>query len=144
VLQTRLMVEPRIAALAVANATMADLRTLEAVIDEAAAAEARQRLEALDITFHEALATATHNELIAAIAREIATARGAVLLAPAETLAMPPEERAAVLEEFRTIVAAVRARDSTAAAQAVRRGLIRSTRAFSMLARMELLPDDED
>jgi DNA-binding FadR family transcriptional regulator len=144
VLQTRLMVEPRIAALAVANATMADLRALEAVLDEAASVEARQRLEALDIAFHQTLASATHNELLAEIAREIASARGAVSLAPAETLAMPPEERSAALEEFRAIVAAVRARDPAAAAQAVRRGLIRSTRAFSLLARMELLPDDED
>jgi DNA-binding FadR family transcriptional regulator len=98
----------------------------------------------LDIAFSQALATATHNELIADLAREIATARSAVSLTPADTLTMPPDERAAALEEFRAVAAAVRARDPAAAAQAVRRGLIRSTRAFSLLARMELLPDDED
>jgi DNA-binding FadR family transcriptional regulator len=144
VLQTRLMIEPRIAALAVSNATQADVRALEALIDEAASVEARQRLEGLDIAFYQALAAATHNELIAAIAREIAAARGGVSRSPADPLTMPPEERAAALEEFRAIAGAVRARDPAAAAQAVRRGLIRSTRAFSLLARMELLPEDED
>ena len=143
VLQTRLMIEPRIAALAVANATMADLRALEALIEEAATVEARHRLETIGIGFCRALAAATHNDLITAIADEIAAARAAVALGPSDQLTVAPEERAQAIEEFRAMLTAMRARDPAAAAQATRRGLLRSTRAFSLLARMELLPDDE-
>jgi len=143
ILQARLMIEPRIAALAVANATMADLRALESLIEEAATVEARHRLVSIGIAFYQALAAATHNDLIADIAGEIAGARGGAGPGPTDLMTVAPEERAVAIEEFRTILDAVRARDPTAAAQAVRRGLMRSTRAFSMLARMELLPEDD-
>jgi len=143
ILQARLMVEPRIAALAVANATMADLRALEALIEEAGTVEARHRLEAIGVAFYQALAAATHNDLIADIAAEIAGARTAAALGPADQFTVAPEERSAIIEEFRAVLDAMRARDPAAAALAVRRGLIRSTRAFSLLARMELLPEDD-
>src|SRR5271167_1861445 len=74
ILQARLMIEPRIAALAVANATMADLRALESLIEEAATIDARHQLESIGIAFYQALATATHNDLIADIGGEIAGA----------------------------------------------------------------------
>ncbi len=143
VLQARLMIEPRIAALAVANATQGDLRALEALIEEADAAEARHRLDSLSIAFQQALAEATHNDLIVAIASDIAVARATLAPGPGDQLTASPEERAALVEEFRAMLDAMRARDPSAAAQAARRGLIRSTRAFSLLARMELLPEDE-
>jgi DNA-binding FadR family transcriptional regulator len=143
ILQARLMIEPRIAALAVANATMADLRTLESLIEEAATVEARHRLVSIGIAFYQALAGATHNDLIADIAGEIAGARGGAGSGPTDLMTVAPEERAVAIEEFRAILNAVRARDPSAAAQAVRRELMRSTRAFSMLARMELLPEDD-
>ncbi|MEJ0068439.1 MAG: FCD domain-containing protein [Pseudomonadota bacterium] len=143
ILQARLMIEPRIAALAVANATMADLRTLEELIEEAGTIEARHRLESIGIAFYQAFASATHNELIADLAAQIAAARGGAQFGPADQLTITPEERAVTIEEFRAILDAMRARDAAAAAQAVRRGLIRSTRAFSMLARMELLPEED-
>ncbi|MBI3517691.1 MAG: FCD domain-containing protein, partial [Proteobacteria bacterium] len=144
VLQARLMIEPRVAALAVANATMGDLRALDALIEEAATVEARHRLETIGIAFWQALAAATHNDLIAALAGEIASARAGVALGPADQLTVAPEERAVAIEEFRAVLAAMRARDPAAAAEAARRGLLRSTRAFSLLARMELLPDDDE
>jgi DNA-binding FadR family transcriptional regulator len=143
ILQARLMIEPRIAALAVANATMADLRTLGELIEEAGTIEARHRLESIGIAFYQAFAAATHNDLIADLAALVATARGSTALGQADQLTVTPEERGAAIEEFQTILAAIRARDPAAAAQAVRRGLIRSTRAFSMLARMELLPEED-
>jgi DNA-binding FadR family transcriptional regulator len=144
VLQARLMIEPRIAALAVANATQGDLRALAALVEEARTAEARHRLEAVSIAFNRALAAATDNDLIAAIAAQLAAARTAVAPGPGDQLTVSPEERAAMIEECRAILDAMRVRDPAAAAQAVRRGLIRSARAFSMLARMELLPDDDE
>jgi GntR family transcriptional regulator, uxu operon transcriptional repressor len=143
ILQARLMIEPRIAALAVANATMADLRALDGLIEEAGSVEARHRLVSIGIAFYQALAAATHNDLIADIAAEIAAARGGDGLGPADLMTVAPEERGAAIEEFRAILDAIRARDPAAAAQAARRGLLRSTRAFALLARMELLPEDD-
>ena len=143
VLQARLMIEPRIAALAVSNATQSDLRALEALIEEAGAIEARHRLDSLGIAFQQALAEATHNDLIVAIASDIAAARTTLAPGPGDQLTVSPEERAAAIEEFRAVLDAMRLRDPAAAAQAARRSLIRSTRAFSLLARMELLPEDE-
>ncbi len=144
VLQARLMIEPRIAALAVANATQSDLRALQALIAEAGTVEARHRLDAIGIAFYRAVAAATRNDLIAAVAGAIAAARSGVALGPSDPFTVAPEERAATIEEFGAILDAMRARDPAAAAQAVRRGLIRATRAFSLLARMELLPDEDD
>ncbi len=143
VLQARLMIEPRIAALAVANATQGDLRALEALIEEAGAVEARHRLDGLGIAFQQALAEATHNDLIVAIASDIAAARATLTSGPGDQLTASPEERSAVIEEFRAMLDAMRVRYPSGAAQAARRGLFRSTRAFSLLARMELLPEDE-
>ncbi len=142
VLQARLMIEPRIAALAVSNATQGDLRALEALIEEAGTVEARHRLEAIGVAFYQAVATATHNDLIARVAHELAAARGAVG-APGDQFMVTPDDRSAAIQEFRAVLDAIRNRDPSAAAQAVRRGLMRSARAFSMLARMELLPDED-
>jgi DNA-binding FadR family transcriptional regulator len=143
VLQARLMIEPRIAALAVANATQGDLRALEALIEEAAGAAARHRLESISVEFYRVLAAATHNDLIVSVADQLATGRAVVVSRAGDTLTVEPAERATTIEEFRAVLDATRARDPAGAAQAVRRGLIRSARAFAMLARMELLPDDE-
>ncbi|HUA54344.1 MAG TPA: FCD domain-containing protein [Candidatus Sulfotelmatobacter sp.] len=143
VLQARLMIEPRIAALAVANATQGDLRALEALLEEAAGAAARHRLEAINVAFYRVLATATHNDLIVSIADALAAARDAVASDAGDPLTVEPAERTAAIEAFRAVLDAMRARDPAAAAQSVRRALIRSARAFSMLARMELLPEDE-
>src|SRR5277367_5526168 len=108
ILQARLMIEPRIAALAVSNATMADLRTLEDLIEEAGTIEARHRLETIGIAFYQAFASATHNDLIADLAAQIAAARDSAALGPADQLTITPEERAATIEEFRAILAAMR------------------------------------
>lgn len=143
IIQARLMIEPGIAALAVANSTMSDLRNLDELAAAAAEAESKQALESIAIAFQQALAAATHNNLIAAMAATIASARASLSFGPGDTLLAAPEERTAAAEECQAILAAMRARDPGAAAQAARRGLIRSTRTFSMLARMELLPDEE-
>ena len=143
VLQARLMIEPRIAALAVANATQGDLRALEALIEEASDAAARHRLESVSVEFYRVLAAATHNDLIVAIASQLAAGRVTMTSGASDPLTVEPAERAAAIEEFRAVLDAMRGRDPAAAAQAVRRGLTRSARAFSMLARMELLPDEE-
>lgn len=143
VLQARTMFEPRIASLAVANATSADFRALEELLVDLAAAETYERVDHLSIAFGEALAAAGHNPLITSIAAEIAAARRATLSRRADRITIPPEERQIAIDELTRVLEAMRSRDPAAAAAAVRTTLIRASRSFSLMARMELLPEDE-
>lgn len=143
ILQARSMLEPQVAALAVASARQADLRVLNSVIDRAAIAATQDELLAIDIEFHEALAAATNNDLVVELARVIAAAR---MPSSGRRLASVPvadSERVAITDEYRAILDALGQRDPTAAGNAMRAPLLRATRAFSMLARMELLPETE-
>jgi DNA-binding FadR family transcriptional regulator len=139
ILQTRTMIEPRIAQLAVATATLADVKALEGLVAEMAEAASDEQLDRLAIVFFENIATATHNPLIAALARQVGTARRAVART-GDQLSVSGEHEA-IVAEFRAVAAAVQARDATAAAAAVRVVLIRASRSFGLLARMELLPE---
>jgi DNA-binding FadR family transcriptional regulator len=140
ILQTRSMIEPRIAQLAVATATLGDLKALEALAAEMAEATTDEQLDRLGILFFETTAKATHNPLIAALAGQIGVARRAVARTGTQLSATAVDQQALVAE-FRAIVGAVQARDATAAAAAVHAVLIRASRNFGLLARMELLPE---
>jgi DNA-binding FadR family transcriptional regulator len=140
ILQARSMIEPRIAQLAVATATLADLKALEGLVAEMAAASADAQLDQLGILFFETLAAATHNPLIAALAAQIGAARRAVVR-PGEQLTVSATDHQGLMAEFRAVIAAVQARDAVAAAASVRAVLIRASRSFGLLARMELLPE---
>jgi DNA-binding FadR family transcriptional regulator len=142
ILQARSMIEPRIAQLAVATATLADLKTLEDLVAEMAAAGTDGQLDRLGILFFENLAAATHNPLVAALAAQISAARRGVVR-PGEQLTVSPADREALLAEFRAVIAAVQARNAATAATAVRQVLIRASRSFGLLARMELLPEGD-
>ena len=142
ILQARSMIEPRIAQLAVATATLADLKTLEELVEEMAAASTDAQLDRLGILFFENLAAATHNPLIAALAGQIGAARRGVVR-PGEQLTLSGADQQALLAEFRAVIAAVQGRDAAAAAAAVRAVLIRASRSFGLLARMELLPEGD-
>jgi DNA-binding FadR family transcriptional regulator len=142
ILQARSMIEPRIAQLAVATATLADLKSLEGLVAEMAAASADAQLDRLGILFFENLAAATHNPLVAALAAQIGGARRGVVR-PGEQLTVSATDHQALMAEFRAVIAAVQARDAAAAAAAVRAVLIRASRSFGLLARMELLPEGD-
>ena len=142
ILQARSMIEPRIAQLAVATATLADLKMLDDLVAEMAAAGTDGQLDRLGILFFENLAAATHNPLVAALAAQISAARRGVVR-PGEQLTVSPADREALLAEFRAVIAAVQARDAATAATAVRQVLIRASRSFGLLARMELLPEGD-
>lgn len=142
ILQARSMIEPRIAQLAVATATLGDLKTLETLVEDMAQATADEQLDRLGNLFFEAIAAATHNPLIGALAGHIGTARRGVARTGTQ-LSLSPSEHQALVAEFRAIVGAVQGRDATAAAAAVHAVLIRASRSFGLLARMELLPEGD-
>jgi GntR family transcriptional repressor for pyruvate dehydrogenase complex len=64
------VLEPGIAAVAAREATADDLAWLQELVEQLESAYAMQDIQGLaqaDVRFHEALATATHNELIVAV-----------------------------------------------------------------------------
>lgn len=143
ILQARLMVEPRIAALACGNATQADLKTLRQTIADSASVASREKLEMLGVQFTEALAAAGHNPLVTLLVQQISIARRSLLLNRTDRFLITDEERAAFNDEHNAIYDAIAGRDPQVAVDVVRKTLLQKTRTFSLLARMELLPDEE-
>lgn len=143
VLQARSVLEPRLAGLAAATATLADLRQLEEALELMAAAGSFATLEDLSGRFMHLVASATHNPVLATLGEELANARRITNWRRNDPGTVPEEEHRRMIADHRSILDAVRARDPIAATQAARQALQGATRNFSMLARMELLPDDE-
>lgn len=139
-LQARLLLEPRIATLAVANATQADLAALDQIVGDAEAATTPEAFEGLGQRFVEVLSAITRNPLIQAMVGLILGARRA--LGWQRGTGLGEDERAQIVAGYRAVVDAIRSRDPDAASATVSRMLLRDTRTFSLLARMELLPDD--
>ncbi len=138
-LQARLLLEPRIATLAVANATPSDLATLDQIVAEAARTTGAEAFEGLGQRFAETLSAISRNPLIQAMASQIQGARRAL---GSIRGGLDDDERAQIVAGYRAVVDAIRRRDPEAASATVSRMLLRDTRTFSLLARMELLPDD--
>src|SRR5690606_8672568 len=71
IMEARLLLEPLLVDLIVANATAADFEKLEGCCDCAESAETLEAFEYWDSAFHEALAQATHNAFFLGIFRLI-------------------------------------------------------------------------
>ncbi len=107
----RIIFEPKVAGLAVVNATMADLDRLEACNSSAERAATFQEFEHWDAALHQGIADATHNRLIAEMFATITRARDHAAWGEMKRRSLTPERRARYEEEHRLIVAALRARD---------------------------------
>jgi GntR family transcriptional regulator, galactonate operon transcriptional repressor len=113
--EVRRIVEPAIASLAAERRTEADLTQLDDALDLMAAARDSEAATTADVTFHRALALASHNELLAPIQEVILVglqARDLVVHA-----AMPSD---GALRLHTSVLDAVRAGDPAAAGQAMR------------------------
>jgi DNA-binding FadR family transcriptional regulator len=108
----RIIFEPKVAGLAVANATMADLDRLDTCNANAERAESFDEFEHWDAALHQGIANATHNQLITAIFASITRARDHADWGEMKRRSLTPERRARYEDEHRKIVAAMRARDA--------------------------------
>jgi DNA-binding FadR family transcriptional regulator len=122
-LEARIVMEPQLAAVAVANATPADLQQIEGWLGKCAAAGDVDAFEAADHGFHAAIAAATHNGLLIAAYDLICGLR-----ASGEWRALKlrrnldaPGRKADVLVEHRDVFEAIRDHDQTAAREAMLR-----------------------
>ena len=124
VVECRLIFEPEMAPLAVARATKADLDRLATCLKGGGAATTVEEFEHWDGALHEAIAQATHNQTIVAMARALAVVRTRGEWGQLKARSMTPEHRRALHAQHTTIVASLHDRDRDAARSQMREHIL--------------------
>ncbi len=115
IMEGRLLIEPRLAMLAVAHATAADFERMDACNRAAERTDSFGEFERWDAALHQAIAEATHNRLLMELYRAITRARDQADWGELKRRSLTPERRDIYREQHRRIVAALRARDGARA-----------------------------
>ena len=124
VMEARILLEPAIADLAVARATLADFTEMERCLMESEAARSVPEFEHWDGALHRAIIAACRNELLDAFYAVLNRIRDNAEWTLLKQRSLTPDRRAAYERQHRAIVAALKARDPTAARDAIRAHLI--------------------
>jgi len=124
VLECRLVFEPGLAPLVVARASQADLDRMDECLRGADAAGDLAGFEACDAAFHDAIAVATHNQTVIAVARTLARVRLQAEWGQLKARSMTPERKVALQVEHRAIVEALRRRDRADAGARLREHIL--------------------
>jgi DNA-binding FadR family transcriptional regulator len=111
IMEGRLLIEPRLAALAVAHATAHDFERIDACLNGGEEADAFEEFEHWDAALHEAIAEATHNRLLVELYRAITRARDQADWGELKRRSLTAERRDLYRAQHRRIVSALRARD---------------------------------
>jgi DNA-binding FadR family transcriptional regulator len=120
VVECRLIFEPELAPLAVARATQVDLDRLAHCLRGGNAATSVEDFEHWDGALHEAIALATHNQTIVAMARALAVVRTRGEWGQLKARSMTTEHREALQAQHGAIVASLSDRDRDAARMRLR------------------------
>jgi DNA-binding FadR family transcriptional regulator len=123
IVETRLLIEPDVVALAAARATADDLATMEECLRRAESATSIAEFEHWDGQLHQTIIGAARNGLIADIYAAINSVRRQSEWSKLKERTVTPERRALYQEQHRRIVAALRDRDPEAARRALREHL---------------------
>jgi DNA-binding FadR family transcriptional regulator len=115
IMEGRLLIEPRLAVLAVAHATAADFERMDLCNRGAERTDSFEDFERWDAALHEAIAEATHNRLLVELYRAITRARDHADWGELKRRSLTPERRDAYRDQHRRIVSALRARDGARA-----------------------------
>jgi DNA-binding FadR family transcriptional regulator len=118
-MDARLRIEPAAVELIVVNATPADYERMDHCLDRAEAALTLGEFELWDAALHQALAAAAHNALIASIFELFHAARQQTEFGKLRDRIVTEALRLEYQRQHRAIVAALKARDATAARAAV-------------------------
>jgi GntR family transcriptional regulator, uxu operon transcriptional repressor len=122
IMAVRLLLEPQMLGLAVANATAADIDEMRHCLKEGAAARGFEEFEIWDARLHAAFANATHNRLLVQLFTTMNEARDHPLWGSVKRRSFTDERRS---EYHQDLVDAIDDRDSEAAASVMRRHLLR-------------------
>ena len=124
IMETRILLEPPLAALVVAHANGADIARIREAMAKAEAATDFDSFELWDGLFHQAIADATHNRLVIEVYRTITIAREHAQWGELKRRSTTPERRAVYKEEHREIVHALELRDTERAQAALQAHLV--------------------
>lgn len=116
-IEARLMFEPGLIELVVTNATANDLRIIEECLRLLRQATSVAEFEQCDAAFHQAIADATHNELVIEAMRLINRARNNAAWGKLKARVGTPEARQAYNLEHQAILDALVQRDAATARQ---------------------------
>ncbi len=123
IMETRLIIEPRLAAMAAARASEEDISYLRLCTTKSEAAETWTAWDRWDATFHRTIALAAHNTMLADFIELINKARRNPYGSRARRAAKGSEWRATLIRQHRDIVDALASRDPQGAAMAMRHHL---------------------
>jgi len=118
-MEARLRVEPGVVELVVVNATAADFARMHQCLQRAEAATTLAQFELWDAALHQAVASATHNTLVARIFDLFHEARQHAAFGKLRDRIVTEPLRLDYQRQHRRIVAALEARDAPAAREAV-------------------------
>ncbi len=124
IMQARLLIEPELAALVVANANAADLKRIGDIARNAESVEDFEDFETFDGLFHQAIADATHNRLMAELYRTITITRERAVWGELKRRSLTAERRRRYQEQHRAILMAFARRDAQEAETALRDHLV--------------------
>jgi DNA-binding FadR family transcriptional regulator len=120
VLEIRLLFEPLIARLAAIRATAAEIENMRRLLDKSDGARDAKAWELWDGTLHRAVAQAAHNDLLLAIFDAFNAMRSQTAWSRLRVAALNPQRLALYRRQHRAYVAAIAARDPSAAEAAMR------------------------
>jgi DNA-binding FadR family transcriptional regulator len=123
IMDTRLMIEPEIAAHAARSATPSDIQQITRCMDRGNACEAYIDFEAWDSSFHRAIAGSVHNGLLLQMFDTMNAARDLPVWGKSKLRSATPERRAAYEIQHAAIVAALEDRDPNLARSTMREHL---------------------
>jgi GntR family transcriptional regulator, uxu operon transcriptional repressor len=123
IMDTRLMIEPEVAAHAARSATPSDLEQITRCMDRGNACEAYVDFEAWDSAFHRAIAASVHNGLLLRMFDTMNAARDLPLWGKSKLRSATAERRAAYEDQHAAIVAALEDRDPNLARSSMREHL---------------------
>jgi DNA-binding FadR family transcriptional regulator len=125
ILAVRMLLEPQMLALAVANATGHDIAEMRRWLTLGEAAESYDEFERCDSRLHAAVAASTHNGLLIRLFEVVNDSRDHPLWGSAKRRTFTPERRHEYERDHRALVDAIDDRDAEAAAAVMRRHLQR-------------------
>ena len=120
VIECRLLFEPGLAGLVVARASHADFDRMEQCLRNADGAASVPEFELWDAALHDAIALASRNQALIAVARSLARVRRQSDWGTIKSSKMTPDRMARLHTEHRSIVDALRARDKDTARDRIR------------------------
>ena len=123
IMETRLTIEPRLAAMAAVRASEEDINYLKLCTAKSDASENWTVWDRWDATFHRTIALSARNTLLAAFVELINKARRSQYGSQARKSSLDDSWRAVSMHQHRVITEAIAARDPQAAAKAMRHHL---------------------